>query len=485
MKWRRWVIGLLAGCLFALAGCGAQKNYETDHLTVWIWDESQQEIWSTLAESWGEAHQISVEVVVKDADTYWQELKSGNMPDLFWVDTTHAQDCIDSGLLYPLDEYLEEDKSLQLEDYHSELLPAFQSGDKTYAIPKDSSVTALWYNKTLFDNLGLSYPDETWTWETLYEYAQQLTNRHNGIYGIAIGEEDTTDGWFNLVYAYGGSILSIDEEGNRVSGWGDEATGQAMELLGRLIRDCMPSQPTMAQIGAAQLFADGHVAMLLQSSDEAMALSEQSGAGDWGCALLPYCDRDGNGNCDTGERVSVITGTAWAVSANSADTAAAYDLLIALNGEEGQTAQSTANLAQPAMTGLGEDWGVSLAANFAPYRTILAEGTLIAAPIQLPGENWLDYAISETMYTAWNNPDQMDAMLQKQEQYTASDLTDSAAEGSESDSEMSEETDDAATVEPQDTDAVDDTNGTDGTDNADDTDNADSTDGAETEAADA
>ena len=75
------------------------------------------------------------------------------------------------------------------------------------------------------------------------------------------------------------------------------------------------------------------------------------------------------------------------------------------------------------MTGLGEDWGVSLPDwDFSPYRNTLAEGTLIAAPVQLAGERWEDCAISDTMYTAWNNPDRMEEMLSEQQAFTVSDL---------------------------------------------------------------
>ncbi|MCH3381743.1 extracellular solute-binding protein, partial [Enterococcus faecium] len=31
--------------------------------------------------------------------------------------------------------------------------------DELYAIPKDASVVGLWYNKELFDNAGVDYPD--------------------------------------------------------------------------------------------------------------------------------------------------------------------------------------------------------------------------------------------------------------------------------------------------------------------------------------
>lgn len=456
MKKRNWLALLLAlAMVLALAGCSG-GNFTAESLTVWIWDEGEEQTWDTLAQDWADRNGVSVEIEVIDEDSYWEEVASGDLPDILWVDTAHAQECIEEGLIQSLEEYLGSGSKVKVKDYYSQLMPAFQSDGETYALPKDSSVTALWYNKTLFDRAGLSYPDESWTWETLYTNALALTSRSSGVYGIAIDVTDTTDGWYNLVYAYGGALVSEDEDGNRTSSWSSTGTVQAMNLLADLIADCMPSQAVMEQMGTTALFTSGHVAMILQSSEEALELVEESGAANWGCVQLPYYDLDGSGSCETGERVSVVTGTAWAISSTAADGAAAYDLLQTLAGEEGQNAESAANLAQPAMTGLGEAWGVSLTTgDFTPYRTTLSEGTLVAAPLELEWETWEDYALAETMYIAWNNPDEMTNQLAAQETYTTASLIEAATAAAEA-AAAEAETAEAAETESS-TETTDDT----------------------------
>lgn len=421
--WR--LLAVLLGMLLVLSSCGEDQSFDTEKLSVWIWSDGQQESWETLIQSWSEKTRITVELEVKDRASYWQELGEGNLPDLFWVDTGHAQSWSEAGRLHQLDEFLEADKSVRLEDFQEELLPPFQSGGKTYALPHSSSVTALWYNKDLFDQKSLAYPDETWTWEDLYTVAQQLTNRHNGLYGLTLGVEDTADGWYNLIYAYGGAVVRLEEEGGRVSGWGEEATGQAMDVMARLIRDCMPSQTIQEQLGTASLFANGHVAMTLLSSQDALDWGDTFSGDQWGCTLLPYCDRDGSGTCEPEERVSLVTGTGWAISAKSQDGAAAYDLLTVLAGEEGRSIQT--NQISVPDAGLDEEWVETLDAKLQPYGQMLAQGTLTAAPVARAEESWDDYAQEETMYTAWNNPDQMAAQLAKQDQYTSADLTETNA----------------------------------------------------------
>ena len=426
MKWRKWTALLLAAVmLLGLAACGEAQNFTAEKLSVWIWDKEQLEVLQSAADSWTEKTHIPVEFTVKDRESYWADVDKGVLPDILWVDSAHAPAYAENGTLLQLDSLLEGGRTIRLKDYNAQTAHLFQLEGHTYAIPKDSLLTALWYNKALFDSLSLSYPDETWTWETLYETAKKLTNRHNGYYGIAIAPDDLGDGWYNLVYSYGGSILTADENGNEISGWASEETLAGMELMGRIIADCMPSQPTLAELDATQLFASGRVAMVLQNSEQRTELLGLTGAVNWSCALLPYCDRDGSGDCGTGERVSVVEGNGWAISARCADSAAAFSLLETLCSKNTQTALAALGGAQSAYTGAQEAWGSPDSPDFAvydTYRTTLSDSTLIPVPQQLPGETWLDHALDTTLYTLWNDPGRMETLLRQQQSYTDAEL---------------------------------------------------------------
>ena len=80
--------------------------------------------------------------------------------------------------------------------------------DELYAIPKDASVVGLWYNKELFDNAGVDYPDETWTWETLRQAAIDLTDESKGIYGFA-SHIGTETGYWHLFIKMGEKYLPM------------------------------------------------------------------------------------------------------------------------------------------------------------------------------------------------------------------------------------------------------------------------------------
>lgn len=424
MKMRKLTALLLVLLLaLGLAGCGGETvNFTTDKLNVWIWDEAQLEAWQGIADTWGAENQIQVEISVKSKDAYWEEVDRGLLPDILWMDSRHLQNYVNAGMLLRLDQQIKS-SDLKLDRYYDEVVESYQVDGFTYGIPRDSSVMALWYNKTLFDSMNVDYPDESWTWEDLADAAQKLTSRHGGKYGLAIDMDDMTDGWYNLVYAYGGSILKTDQSGNVVSGWGDPGTLEAMNLLGRMICDSMPSQPTMELLDEEALFASGNVAMILRSSAEAMSLIRQPGAENWACTMLPYCDRDGSGDCGNGERVSMLEGNGWVISSKTADSAAAFDLLETFCSQESQKTMAAGSLFQPADSSLAEEWCKAIEGwDFTPYTKTLSSAELVNPPIQIAAESWEDYALTNTLYIAWNDPARMEEMLQKQHQYTLTDL---------------------------------------------------------------
>lgn len=55
------------------------------------------------------------------------------------------------------------------------MLDVGKLGDQYYTLPKDYSDIAVYYNKKLFDEAGVAYPQAGWTWDDFYATAKQLT----------------------------------------------------------------------------------------------------------------------------------------------------------------------------------------------------------------------------------------------------------------------------------------------------------------------
>lgn len=403
-------------CLLGLCGCAGGAHYTTDKLNVWIWDESQRTALEELARPWAERAGVEVDFFVKDRESYWADLSRGILPDLMWVDDAHLASLAGGGRLLALDERLSKGNKLGLKDFSATVRETLRYEGRTYGVPIQGEVYALWYNKALFDSVKMSYPDESWTWLQVRNAAAQLTNRNSGVYGIVLPCGDTS-AWYQIIYAAGGRVVGTDEAGKPVSGWLEGGTVTAMDLIASMVTDAMPSHLIMEQVGAAELFANGDVAMILQNRTQGEALLERGG-GQWACTLLPYWDLDGSGDCTEGERVCLTEATGWAISANSTDPDAAFDLLQVLGGSDARKTLNPTEEPQPTAEGEAEPAPGPLDA----YDRMETEAVLLPRPRQMSGEDWEDCVVESTMYVAWNDPTRMSSMLIQQDSYTQSQL---------------------------------------------------------------
>lgn len=136
-------------------------------------------------------------------------------------------------------------------------------GEGLYAVPYDWVGGVLVYNKDMFDQAGLPYPDESWTWEDLRLAARRLTRDTNG--------DGLPEQWgFNLVglnnvtfdavvRSYGGELLTQDR---RASALNSQATAEVLQLYyGMVVED----RSTAFRRGTT-LFASGMAAMEVMGS---------------------------------------------------------------------------------------------------------------------------------------------------------------------------------------------------------------------------
>ena len=93
------------------------------------------------------------------------------------------------------------------QDHYSEISIGNASGSdgKIYGVPKDKDNILLVYNKEMFDQAGLEYPNDNWTWDDM-ESASQAIYDKTGKYGY-MAYNDEQLGYWNFVYQNGGYIL--------------------------------------------------------------------------------------------------------------------------------------------------------------------------------------------------------------------------------------------------------------------------------------
>jgi multiple sugar transport system substrate-binding protein len=64
---------------------------------------------------------------------------------------------------------------MDVNDYWPGALKTTSFEDHVYGFPRDIGMEVLYYNKDHFDEAGLDYPDENWTWDDLRAAAEALT----------------------------------------------------------------------------------------------------------------------------------------------------------------------------------------------------------------------------------------------------------------------------------------------------------------------
>ena len=138
-----------------------------------------------------------------------------------WMNVLHLDSYKDAGVLADLDDAIKEG-GLELEgNFPSALIDAYTRDGKMYGIPKDFDTNALFYNKEIFDNAGVAYPTNDWTYDDLLACCQELIDKGlgEGVYPFACPVDFQT-WYYQTVYANGGYILNEDatETGYDLSG---------------------------------------------------------------------------------------------------------------------------------------------------------------------------------------------------------------------------------------------------------------------------
>lgn len=379
----------------------------TDKLTVAIWDSNQQPGLQEIIDGWSAQSGIKAEIQVVTWDEYWTLLEAGasggTLPDIFWMHSNQAQKYMENGMLLDLTDKIAASDKVDMNNYYSDITALYTSDDKIYAMPKDIDTIALWYNKTMFDEAGISYPDSTWTWETLYETAKKLTKADGSQYGYAINTGNNQDSYYNAIYAYGGYVLSDDK---KKSGYDDPKTIQAMQIFEKMLREGIcPDLQTISENGTEVLFESGKVAMITQGSWMVPAFKNNE-------YTAKNCDIAPLPTGPDGTRVSIYNGLGWAAAANGKNTDAAWSLIEYLGTKEAQLQQAELGVTMSAYQGTSDAWknGTSIF-NLQAYLDML-DAKLIFRPYSRNTVTWENMA-TEEFKAAWTGDATMEDTCKK------------------------------------------------------------------------
>ncbi len=219
-----------------------------------------------------------------------------------------------------------EKSGYDLKDYWPALLESATYNGHIYGLPRDISVEALYYNKAIFDEVGLAYPTDQWTWDDLRAAAQKLSiieaNGRVKRYGLAIEGGK----WALWVNQNKGSILD-DLRNPTKSTLSEPAATQAIEFFAGLLNDKLAIRDAdLSQAGGdAAVFQSGQAAMIIQNSSRVSAFNAAGLTYDVAPVPIPT----------GGQRAAAAGGAAWVISEKSHNKEAAWTFLSWLQSAEG------------------------------------------------------------------------------------------------------------------------------------------------------
>lgn len=361
---KKKIISLILASMMAvtgLAGCGSSNSAATGgqdtakgssggdvHITYGIWDSNQEKGLRKMADEFeGKNPGIKIDIQVTGWSDYWTMLEAaatgGSLPDTFWMHSNEIYRYASNGMLMDLTDKINKSDDVKLSNYPEGLVKIYNLNNKQYAIPKDYDTIGLWYNKTMFDKAGISYPDETWNWDKLYEVAKKLTTGDGKQYGF-LAPLHNQEGYYNFVYQNGGTIITDD----KVSGYDNPKTIEAMKYYVRFVSEGL----------SPKIFDDAARAETLQNGLCAMGFF-----GSWnlsGFAANDYMTKNFNvtvlPSANDGKRASIFNGLGNAISANTKHPEEAWKWVQYLSSKDGQTKQAELGVAISAYNGTADAW---------------------------------------------------------------------------------------------------------------------------------
>ena len=194
------------------------------------------EVEGIAASSWGEM-----------LNTIAMDIYAGESPDIADIASEGMHTFAESGLLEPLDTYIERDMaeiSDSLEEIPDILRYAHVINGVTYSLPTVWNNMAIYYNKNVLTAAGLSEPEPGWTIEDFHSMAQTVVQNNTGgsddVYGYAFFQNlfTTIEPWLQ---AFNTSILNDDWTASTIN---NEHAKDAYKLLYDMVYDTQVS-PSM------------------------------------------------------------------------------------------------------------------------------------------------------------------------------------------------------------------------------------------------
>ncbi len=339
---------LILGFL-VLWGCShkpaSNPNKQKIRFAFWGSPEEVKIITSIIAD-WEKTHP-NVDVVLEHtpyggyASKILTRIAGGDAPDIMAAEVSLFTSFWGKGVFLDLTPFIKNDSAFSLNDFFPQIVDHFTIDGKVYGIPRDVAPFAcIYYNKSLFDQAGIPYPSDDWTWDDLLEIAKKLTvydeNGRVKRYGFY------TWAWQNFVLSNGGNLVDDVKHPTRLtldSPQAKEGLQFYVDLIHKYKVSPTPTALINMGMGVQMMFMTGRLAMLGSGIWETPALRNIQNF-DWDVVMFPKSPK--------GIRRFATGGTAYCILKTSKNPKLAWEVVKALTSVRAMEKMASTGLAQPA-----------------------------------------------------------------------------------------------------------------------------------------
>ena len=171
-------------------------------------------------------------------DKYFEKIQLssvvGKGADVFWLNTKFIPFYARKGMLKDLNTFIKAD-AVDMSIYYPKSIEAATFDGKLTGFPRNGNpgFGGIFYNKDVFDAVGLAYPAENWVWSDLRNFAGKIVKNLNGNgktghWGIA--NLTSENGALNVLESFGGGY--VDKSGKK-SLLGTKESIEAVQFIDR------------------------------------------------------------------------------------------------------------------------------------------------------------------------------------------------------------------------------------------------------------
>ncbi len=294
------VLAMLTGLL---SGCGeAEKDKNTFTFATWAAGTELEEFQAIIDKVNAEANgEFKIEVLSIPSDYYVKistKIAAKNCPDFFWMTQELISKYAQMGALADISQQFENSQVLTPDLYYEGVIASAMYDGSYWGLPWIANPLIVYYNKDMFQELGVAMPDPTddWTWEEFLDVCRAFSGKQyngNTVYGTVV------DGWPNIetfIWAGGGDIIAADGQTILL---GSEAAQKGMGYLHTIVKENLsPRYAEVASLGDNNVwFEKQRVAMyfggMQDNFETKIAAMNEDEQFEIGYAPMPMCDDGG------------------------------------------------------------------------------------------------------------------------------------------------------------------------------------------------